>query len=99
MPPWEICEGLHYRGFVPKALARIGNEISVELHFHPFEINPKMEAAGQEITEHVTEKYGITPAQANANRENIRMRGAQVGFKFTMADESGGGRSRRPLPR
>ena len=77
-----------------EALARIGNEIRFELHFQPFELNPKMQAAGQEITEHITEKYGITPAQANANRENIRMRGAQVGFKFSMADDSGGGRSR-----
>jgi predicted DsbA family dithiol-disulfide isomerase len=77
-----------------QALARVGNALSAELHFQPFELNPQMSAEGQEITEHITQKYGITAAQANANRENIRARGAQLGFKFSMADEPGGGRSR-----
>ena len=77
-----------------QALAQIGDGIEVEIHFQPFELNPKMTPEGQEITEHITEKYGITPAQADANRENIRARGAELGFKFSMADEPGGGRSR-----
>ncbi len=77
-----------------QALESVGGDISAELHFQPFELNPNMGPQGQEITEHITEKYGITPAQAQANRENIRARGAQVGFKFSMADEPGGGRSR-----
>lgn len=77
-----------------KALVRVGSDITAELHFQPFELNPGMGAEGQEITEHITQKYGITPAQAQANRENIRLRGAQVGFKFSAADEPGGGRHR-----
>ena len=77
-----------------QALERVRGDINAELHFQPFELNPKMAPEGQEITEHITQKYGITPAQAQANRENIRARGAQVGFKFSMADEPGGGRSR-----
>ena len=77
-----------------QALSRVKDDITAELHFQPFELNPKMPAEGQEITEHITEKYGITAAQADANRENIRARGAQVGFKFAMATEAGGGRSR-----
>ena len=77
-----------------QALAQIGDGIEAEIHFQPFELNPKMTSEGQEITEHITQKYGITPAQADANRENIRARGAELGFKFSMADEPGGGRSR-----
>ena len=77
-----------------EAIARVGGDVKTEIHFQPFELNPKMAAEGQEITEHITQKYGITPAQANANRENIRARGAELGFKFSMADEPGGGRSR-----
>ena len=76
------------------ALARVGDDIQAELHFQPFELNPKMGAEGQEITEHITQKYGITPEQAHANRENIRQRGEQLGFKFSRADEPGGGRNR-----
>lgn len=77
-----------------EALARVKDDITAELHFQPFELNPQMPAEGQEITEHITEKYGISVAQADANRENIRVRGAQVGFKFATASEVGGGRSR-----
>ena len=77
-----------------EAIARVGSDITTDIHFQPFELNPKMPAKGQEITEHITEKYGITAAQADANRENIRLRGADLGFKFAMATDSGGGRSR-----
>jgi predicted DsbA family dithiol-disulfide isomerase len=77
-----------------QALARVASDITAELHFQPFELNPGMGPQGQEITEHITQKYGITPAQAHANRENIRARGAEVDFKFSAADEPGGGRHR-----
>ncbi len=77
-----------------QAIERVGADITVNLHFQPFELNPSMAAQGQEITEHITEKYGITAEQANANRENIRARGAELGFKFSRADEAGGGRHR-----
>jgi predicted DsbA family dithiol-disulfide isomerase len=77
-----------------QALARVAGDVTAELHFQPFELNPNMAAEGQEITEHITQKYGITPEQADANRENIRQRGAQLGFKFSAADEPGGGRHR-----
>jgi predicted DsbA family dithiol-disulfide isomerase len=77
-----------------QALARVAGDITAELHFQPFELNPKMAPEGQEITEHITQKYGITAGQAEVNRENIRQRGEKVGFAFSRADEPGGGRSR-----
>ena len=77
-----------------QALAQVAGDISAEVHFQPFELNPQMAPEGQEITEHITQKYGITPAQAHANRENIRLRGENVGFAFSKADQPGGGRSR-----
>ena len=77
-----------------QALERVKNDVTAEIHFQPFELNPTMAAVGQEITEHITQKYGISKAQANANRENIRARGAELGFRFAMATDAGGGRSR-----
>lgn len=77
-----------------QALARVAADITAELHFQPFELNPQMAPEGQEITEHITQKYGITPEQADVNRENIRLRGEKVGFTFSRADAPGGGRSR-----
>ena len=77
-----------------QALANIKSDVSAEIHFQPFELNPQMSPEGQEITEHLTQKYGISAAQADANRENIRLRGGELGFKFAMATDAGGGRSR-----
>jgi predicted DsbA family dithiol-disulfide isomerase len=82
-----------------QALAKVSTDITAEMRFQPFELNPKMGADGQDITEHITEKYGMSEAQVNANRENIRARGAALGFTFSMGDAKNGdsdsrGRSR-----
>ena len=88
--PWCVI-GLRA---LDQALANVKADIAAEIHFQPFELNPQMGPAGQEITEHITQKYGITAAQADANRENIRARGADLGFQFAMATDAGGGRNR-----
>jgi predicted DsbA family dithiol-disulfide isomerase len=88
--PWCVI-GLNA---LDQALANVQADITAEIHFQPFELNPQMGPEGQDITEHITQKYGISVEQANANRENIRKRGAEVGFKFAKADDPGGGRSR-----
>ena len=64
------------------ALARIGPDLDVKLRFQPFELNPQMPAGGQDIGEHLAEKYGSTPEQQAQIRATIRQRGAEVGFAF-----------------
>ena len=54
----------------------------VSLAFLPFELNPDMPQGGQDIGEHLTQKYGSTPEQQAQIRETIRQRGAEVGFAF-----------------
>lgn len=76
--PW-CAVGL---GALEQALAHVGDALDVELHFQPFELNPHMPPGGQDITEHLTQKYGSTPAQQTAIRDTIRQRGAEVGFTF-----------------
>ena len=66
------------------AMARIGEELQVELHFQPFELNPLMPAEGEDAVEHLTRKYGISAEQAAQNGEAIRARGAALGFEFRM---------------
>jgi len=56
--------------------------IQVELHFQPFELNPRMAPEGEDATEHLVRKYGLTPQQLESNREAIRARGATLGFTF-----------------
>ena len=66
------------------ALSRVGDELKAELHFQPFELNPDMGPDGQDIVEHITQKYGATAEQQAQTREAIRQRGADVGFVFDM---------------
>lgn len=65
-----------------RALQRLAGEVEAVTHFQPFELNPDMAAGGQDISEHLTQKYGSTPAQQAQIRETIRQRGADVGFTF-----------------
>jgi predicted DsbA family dithiol-disulfide isomerase len=71
-----------------EALAKVGDDITVDMHFQPFELNPGMGAEGQDIAEHITEKYGSTPAQQAQSQEVIRQRGAALGFLFDMDKRS-----------
>jgi predicted DsbA family dithiol-disulfide isomerase len=66
------------------ALRGVAGEVTVDLHFQPFELNPQMGAAGEDIAEHLRQKYGGTPEQFEQSREALRVRGAQLGFDFQM---------------
>jgi len=72
-----------------QALANLRGEVAVRIHVQPFELNPQMPAGGQDITEHLTQKYGSSPEQQAQIRDTIRQRGAEVGFVF---NPSGRGR-------
>lgn len=71
-----------------QAIERVGQGVPASLHFQPFELNPDMPPEGQDIGEHLAQKYGLTPEQVAANRELIRQRGEGVGFTFRMAQRS-----------
>lgn len=70
------------------ALERVADVVTAEITFHPFELNPQMPAGGQNMIEHVGEKYGIQPDEARSNREKIRARAASVGFPMGTSDAS-----------
>jgi len=66
-----------------QALAALGPEAAgIELHFQPFELNPQMPPEGADAAQYLKAKYGMGDAQLAANRENIRVRGAALGFTF-----------------
>lgn len=67
-----------------QAIERLPMDVSVQFHFQPFELNPDMPPGGQDITEHIAQKYGATAEQSAANREAIRARGEALGFTFSM---------------
>lgn len=76
--PWCVI-GLRA---LEQALARLDGEVAATIHFQAFELNPDMGADGQEINEHLAQKYGASAAQLAQTREMIRARGAELGFRF-----------------
>lgn len=82
--PWCII-GL--RG-LELALERLPGEVSAEIHFQPFELNPQMSPEGENIVEHIGKKYGSTPEQSAASRQMIRERAGALGFEMRVSDTS-----------
>jgi predicted DsbA family dithiol-disulfide isomerase len=82
--PWCII-GLNG---LEQALDRVGDLVTADIHFQPFELNPNMPPGGQNIREHVAEKYGSTPEQSASARVAIRDRAAGVGFTMAMKEDS-----------
>jgi predicted DsbA family dithiol-disulfide isomerase len=65
-----------------QALDKVADVASADLHFQPFELNPQMVPEGQDIGEHLAEKYGSSAEQRVQASEMIRARGAALGFTF-----------------
>ena len=70
-----------------KAITELGVEDQVDITWQPFELNPNMPAEGQNVNEHITEKYGSTTAQQNESKKMMTEAGAELGFKFDYFDE------------
>ena len=65
-----------------QALDRLGDEVQVELHLQPFELNPDMPPEGEDLAHYVVRKYGSTAEELAERQVLIRQRGAEVGFDF-----------------
>jgi predicted DsbA family dithiol-disulfide isomerase len=71
-----------------RAVERLPRDLVVDLTVEPFELNPGMPPEGQDIVEHLGQKYGVGEEQIRRNHEAIRERGAAVGFTFDMDKRS-----------
>jgi predicted DsbA family dithiol-disulfide isomerase len=76
--PW-CAVGL---GALEQALEELQNEVKADIHFQPFELNPHMPEGGEDLVEHLGKKYGSTAEQQAQIYQNIKSRGAEVGFAF-----------------
>ena len=70
-----------------KAIAELGVEDQIEIEWQPFELNPNMPAEGQNVREHITEKYGSTLAKQKESQEHMAQIGEELGFTFDYFDE------------
>ncbi len=82
MCPWCII------GFrqLEQALAATGTGAYVR--WHPFELNPAMPPEGQNLREHIAEKYGATAEQSAENRRQMAALGESLGIDFRFSDDS-----------
>lgn len=84
MCPWCI---VGYKR-LEQAIASVKQQANVEIHWQPFELNPNMPPEGQNLGEHLAEKYGSTPEQSAANRENLVRIGQSLDFEFNFSSDS-----------
>ena len=77
--PWCI---IGYKK-LEQAMRRFEGKAQFALTWHAFELNPGMPPEGQDITEHMAQKYGATPEQSKANRERLRSAGSDLDFEFS----------------
>lgn len=82
MCPWCIV------GFrqLEQALGMTG--MGANVRWHPFELNPQMPPEGQNLTEHIAQKYGASPEQSAQNRAQLQDLGKPLGINFVFSPDS-----------
>ena len=80
--PWCV---IGYRQLA-EALKQTNTEY--EIHWHPFELNPNMPSEGQNMREHIMEKYGSSKQESDASRARLMEAGNEVGFTFNFNDDT-----------
>lgn len=70
-----------------KAISELGIKDQVEIEWQPFELNPDMPAEGQNVTEHIAQKYGSTIEQQKESQQRMTEMGEELGFTFDYFDE------------
>ncbi|WP_282026125.1 DsbA family oxidoreductase [Limimaricola cinnabarinus] len=79
--PWCVI-GYHQ---LAKAAEETG--IAVEIHWHPFKLNPQMAEEGENLREHLAAKYGTSPEDSVRARDRLTEMGAALGFTFDYTDD------------
>ena len=81
--PWCII------GFrrLQRAMDQVRDDVKFELRWHPFELNPHMPPGGQNLGEHLNEKYARSDEESRAARDNLTELGASLGFTFNYSDD------------
>lgn len=64
------------------AVQQLGDEIPLEIHCQPFELNPQLPAEGVNLNDYLKQKYGMGDAQVRSVHETIAARGRELDFTF-----------------
>ncbi len=85
--PWCI---IGYQKLL-KAIDRVMQarpELNVDIVFQPFELNPNMPPQGQNINEHIAEKYGADQRTIDDNRARMKAVGEPLGIVFNTTEQT-----------
>ena len=74
-------------GYHQLARAARDTGIAIDVHWHPFELNPQMAEEGENLREHLAAKYGTTLEGSIKARARLTEMGAALGFTFNYADD------------
>ncbi|WP_050927482.1 DsbA family oxidoreductase [Aestuariivita boseongensis] len=74
-------------GYLQLAKAAREQSITLDIHWHPFELNPHMAEEGENLFNHLSAKYGITAQQSAQTRAQITQLGQDLGFEFRFSDD------------
>lgn len=70
-----------------KAIAELGMQNQVEIEWQPFELNPHMNNDGQNLKEHMIEKYNLSTEKLNEVQQQMTDAADEIGFTFDFHDE------------
>ena len=70
-----------------KAIAELGIQSQVEIEWQPFELNPHMNNEGQNLKEHMIEKYNLSSEKLKEVQQQMIDTGDELGFTFDFHDE------------
>lgn len=70
-----------------KAIQELGVQDQIELEWQPFELNPNMPPEGENVQEHIANKYGSSPEDWKRSQDHMAEVGAELGFTFDYFDD------------
>ncbi|MUH37467.1 DsbA family oxidoreductase [Zobellia amurskyensis] len=70
-----------------RAISEMGIEDKIDLEWQPFELNPTMPAEGQNVQEHIAEKYGSSLEEQKLSQQRMTEFGEDLGFTFDYFDD------------
>ena len=69
-----------------QAISELGIQDKVEIEWQPFELNPTMPASGQNLNEHMMEKYRMSTEQLKETQQRMVDAADDVNFDFDFHD-------------
>ena len=65
-----------------KAISELGFEDKFEIEWQPFELNPNMSSEGEDLEQHLANKYGTSVEQNAQSKNQLVKHGDELGFTF-----------------